>query len=56
MSNKEFDAMVGRLRELYKSKTGRDMNPAISGTQALLDLSINLNERVLELESIVYGR
>ncbi len=56
LKDHEFDALVADLFNIYKIKTGRNISPVSSITHGLLELLLALNRRVLELESVIYGR
>jgi len=57
-----FDNLVKQLETVYETKVGMKPGdwaykaPETSITKSLLMLCLQLNDRVLELESIVYGR
>jgi hypothetical protein len=58
----KFNALVEQLSSVYEARAGMKPGdwsykaPELSITKMLMLLSVQLNERVLELESIVYGR
>ena len=60
--DEQFGGLVEQLTRLYEARAGMKPGdwaykaPETSVTKSLLVLCINLNERVNELESIVYGR
>lgn len=62
LRDEQFDGLVEQLTILYERRAGMKPGdwayraPETSITKSLLVLCLNLNERVLELESIVYGR
>ena len=62
LRDEQFDSLVEQLTKLYETTRGMKPGdwayraPETSITKSLLVLCLNLNERVLELESIIYGR
>jgi len=57
-----FNSLVKQLEKVYEAKAGMKPGdwayraPETSITKSLLMLCLQLNDRVLELESVVYGR